>query len=100
MKHGGGMSENDGKPDHAEAQQMLDICASVEARAIDLTLTSSNGEKERFQRNLSLAELARMLPAMLDDATQRKHNIIIRPHGPEITLLQLDDLKAHQLSAI
>src|SRR5215208_3893137 len=92
MKHGGGMNEDDNKPDHAEAQHMLDLCASVGARAIDLTLTSSTGEKEWFRRNLSLAELARMLPGMLDDAAQRKRNVIIRPHGPEVTLLQLDDL--------
>ena len=63
---GGGMSEDSGKPDHAEARRMLDICASVGANAVDLTLTSSSGEKEWFRRNLSLAELARMLPAMLD----------------------------------
>jgi hypothetical protein len=33
-----------------------------------------------------------MLPALLDDATKRKRNVIIRPHGPNVTLLQLDDL--------
>jgi hypothetical protein len=69
---GGGMAEDGGKPDHAEAQRMLDICASVGAKAVDLTLTSSGGEKEQFRRNLALAELGRMLPAMLDDATRRK----------------------------
>lgn len=79
---------------------MLDLCASVGATAVDLTLTSSGGEKEWFRRNLPLAELGRMLPAMLDDATAKKRNVIIRPHGPEITLLQLDDLKAHQLPAV
>ena len=94
------MSDDDNKPDHTEAQRMLDICASVGAHAGDLTLTSSGGEKEWFRRNLSLAELARMLPAMLIDAAQRKRNVIIRPHGPEVTLLQLDDLKAHQLPAV
>jgi hypothetical protein len=94
------VSEDNGKPDHTEAQRMLDICASVGARATDLTLTSSSGEKEWFRRNLSLAELARMLPAMLIDAAPRKRNVIIRPHGPEVTLLQLDDLKAHQLPAV
>src|SRR4051812_39884330 len=94
------MSKDNSKPDHAEARRMLDICASVGARAVDLTLTNSNGKKEWFRRNLSLAELQRTLPTMLDDAAQRKHNVIIRPHGPEVTLLQLDDLKAHQLPAV
>src|SRR3954449_11673322 len=96
----GGMSKDNSEPDHTEARRMLDICASVGARAVDLTLTSSSGEKEWFRRNLSVAELARMLPAMLDDAAQRKRNVIIRPHGSEVTLLQLDDLKAHQLPAV
>src|SRR4051812_40483382 len=79
---------------------MCKLKLSVEAPVIDLTLTSSSGEKEWFRRNLPLAEVARMLPAMLDDATQHKRNVIIRPHRPEITLLQLDDLKAHQLPAL
>jgi hypothetical protein len=40
-----------------------------------------------------------MIPAMLDNAAVRRRNVIIRPHGPEhgpeqVTLLQLDDLKA------
>jgi hypothetical protein len=30
-----------------------------------------------------------MWPGMLDEAPQRKCNVIIRPHGPEVTLLQL-----------
>jgi len=90
----------DGKPDHGEAQRMLDICASVGATAVDLTMTGSSGEKEWFRRNLPLAELGRMLPAMLDDATAKKRNVIIRPHGPAVTLLQLDDLKPHQLPAV
>jgi hypothetical protein len=94
------MGDDSGKPDHSEVQAMLDVCASVGARAVDLTLTGRSGEKEWFRRNLPLAELGRMLPAMLDDATAKKRNVIIRPHGPGVTLLQLDDLKAHQLPAV
>jgi len=89
-----------GNPDHNEAQGMLGLCASVGATAVDLTLTNSAGEKEWFRRNLALTELGRMLPSMLDDATARKRNVIIRPHGPGVTFLQLDDLKAHQLPAV
>jgi hypothetical protein len=38
-------------------------------------------------RNLSLAELGRMFPAMVEDAARRKRNVIVRPRGPdEITL--------------
>jgi RepB DNA-primase from phage plasmid len=92
-------AEDSSKPDSDQARRMLDLCASVGATAVDLTLTGSSGEKEWFRRNLPLSELGRMLPAMLDDATAKRRNIIIRPHGPEVTLLQLDDLKPHQLPA-
>jgi hypothetical protein len=88
------MAGDSGTPDHNEARRMLDICGSVGAKAVDLTLTGSSGEKEWFRRDLPFAELGRMLPAMLDDATAKKRNVIIRPHGPQVTLLQLDDLKA------
>jgi hypothetical protein len=94
------MGEDSGKPDHAEARRMLDVCASVGARAVDLTLTSQSGDKEYFRRNQTLAELGRILPGMLDEAERRKRNVIIRPHGPDVTLLQLDDLKADQLPAV
>src|SRR5271163_3185276 len=97
---GGGMAAENGKPDHTEAQRMLDICASVGATVVDLTLTNSGGDKEWFRRNVALPELSSMLPGMLRDATAKKHNVIIRPHGPGVTLLQLDDLKAEQLPAV
>jgi hypothetical protein len=94
------MAEDSSKPDHTEARRMLDICASVGARAVDLTLTSQSGDKEYFRRNQTLAELGRILPGMLDEATKHKRNVIIRPHGPEVTLLQLDDLTTanHQIA--
>jgi hypothetical protein len=91
---------DNGKADHNEAQAMLDLCASVGARAVDVTWTTSTGAPRRYDENVSLADFARALPAILDNATQQPRNVIIRPHGPEITLLQLDDLKAHQLPAV
>jgi hypothetical protein len=94
------MGEDSSKPDHDEAKAMLGICASVGADAVDLTVTSNAGDKELFRRNLPLAELERLLPLLLDGAADHKRNVIIRPHGPEVTLLQLDDLKAHQLPAV
>jgi hypothetical protein len=96
------MGDDSGKPDHDEARRMLDICASVGATAVDLTLTSSAGDKEWFRRNLPLAELGRMLSAMLYDAAKPEHrrNVIIRPHGPAVTLLQLDDLDSAKLARV
>jgi hypothetical protein len=46
---------------------------------------------------VSLAELTRTLPGMLDAATASERNVIVRPHGDGVTFIQLDDLKADQL---
>jgi hypothetical protein len=98
-KHGGGVGA-DGTAEVSEARRMLDICASVGARAIDLTVTNSAGDKEQFRRNVSLADLARSMPAILDDATRRRRNVIVRPHGPGVMFLQLDDLNAGKLTPL
>jgi hypothetical protein len=82
---------------HSEAQQMLDTFASVGATGFDVTRTTCAGDKEWFRRNVPLAELARMLPAMLDAATAQQHNVIVRPHGPGVSFLQLDDLAGDRL---
>ena len=59
----------------------------------DLTVTARNGIKESFRRGVTLAELCRTLPAILDSASQQC-NVIVRPHGPGVSFIQLDDLKA------
>jgi hypothetical protein len=57
-------------------------------------------EKEWFRGDLSLTDLSRTLPAMLDDATTKKRNVIIRPHGPGLMFLQLDDLNSEKLARV
>lgn len=44
--------------------------------------------------------LARMVPAMLDDAGRRMRDVIVRPHGPGVSFLQLDDLDAGKLAPL
>jgi preprotein translocase subunit SecA len=56
---------------HAEADMMLELFASVGVTSFDLTWTNHAGEKEHFRRNVNLAELRRMLPALLDAAAGR-----------------------------
>ena len=85
---------------HQDAQQMLDLFASVGATQFDVTWTTRAGDKELFRRNVALAELERQLPAMLDFAPAKQRNVIVRPHGPGATFIQLDDLKAGQLPAL
>jgi hypothetical protein len=79
---------------------MLDAFASVGATHFDVTWTTRAGEKEWFRRGMRLAELARTLPAMLDSAPGKQRNVIVRPHGPAVTFIQLDDLKVGNLTRI
>jgi RepB DNA-primase from phage plasmid len=91
------MGEPDTTTAHSEARNMLDTFASVGATRFDVTSTTRAGEKDWFRRNVSLADLARILPAMLDAAIIEQRNVIVRPHSPGVTFLQLDDLGPDQL---
>jgi hypothetical protein len=79
---------------------MLDTFASVGASRFDVTRTTRAGDKVWFRRSVSLADLARTLPAMLDAAIAPEHNVIVRPHGNGVSFLQLDDLAAEQLTRL
>src|ERR1700684_1321568 len=100
MKHGRVMGDDGAQIGHIEALAMLDTFASVGATCFDLTWTTRAGEKEFFRRSVSLAELTRTLPAMLDAAIAKQRNLIMRPHGDGVTFIQLDDLKADRLSRV
>jgi hypothetical protein len=94
MKHGRGMGESGANSGHTEARAMLDVFVSVGAARFDVTWTNAAGDKERFRRNVSPAELTRTLPEILGDAIRRQRNLIVRPYGPSVSFIQLDDLKA------
>ena len=79
---------------------MLDIFASVGATRFDVTWTTLAGDKEWFRRSVSLADLTRTLPAMLDSAPGKQRNVIVRPHGPSVTFIQLDDLTPAHLARL
>jgi hypothetical protein len=90
------MGESGANTGHDEARAMLDVFVSVGAARFDVTWTNAAGDKERFRRNVSPAELTRTLPELLGDAIRRQRNLIVRPHGPGVSFIQLDDLKADQ----
>src|SRR5689334_22835297 len=94
------MAEDGNNTAHVEAETMLDLFASVGVTSFDLTWTNRAGKKERFQRNIKLTELRQTLPAMLDAAPASQRNIIVRPHGPGMNYIQLDDLKEQQLDIL
>ena len=97
-KHGGQMvADSSG---HEDGQRMLDLFASVGATQFDVTWTTCAGDKELFRRNVPLAELERQLPGMLGYAPTKQRNVIVRPHGANVTFIQLDDLKADRLPAL
>ena len=110
-----------------EAQRMLDIFASVGARALDVTWTNEAGKPRRprnlrktlqslggplppaknpdwlnsvFIESISIADLARTIPAMLGTAQTERLNLIVRPEGPGVSFIQLDDLTTagHQIA--
>ncbi len=76
----------------AAALEMLDAFASVGAERFDLTFTDATGEKVGFRGNRSLEQLHSAMPAILDEAAERQHNVIVRPRSANATLIQLDDL--------
>jgi hypothetical protein len=96
-KHGRGMGEDSANTGHTEARAMIEAFASVGATRFDVTWTNAAGEKELFRRGVSLADLHRTVPAMLDVAPAHQRNVIVRPYGPGVTCIQLDDLKADQI---
>ena len=94
------MSDGVNNTGHDAARAMFDAFASVGAARFDLTWTTHAGEKEYFRAGVSLTELRKAMPAMLDGAVEHRRNVIVRPHGDGVTFIQLDDLKAPALSRL
>ncbi len=58
----------------------------------DLTFTDAAGGKVGFRGNRPLDQLRPAMPAILQEAAERQHNVIVRPRSAGATLIQLDDL--------
>ena len=83
-KHGRGVEQ---------AWEMLDLFASLEVHAFDLTTTDLDGHKRKFCRAMSFAALRQGMAHLLDAAIWRQHNLILRPQAGAVKLIQLDDLR-------
>src|SRR3954451_2194787 len=117
----------DGAEGLDEAQRMLEAFASVGAKSIDLTWTNAAGDPRRprtlkralqslggklpepknpdwldsvYIEGIGIRDLARTLPAMLGAANAERLNLIVRPYGEGVTLMQLDDLDRRKLDRI
>jgi hypothetical protein len=75
-----------------QALEMLNAFKSVGAEGFDFTLTDTAGEKVGFRGNRPLEQLRAAMPAILEEAAERRHNVIVRPRSSGDTLIQLDDL--------
>jgi hypothetical protein len=64
----------------------------VGAQRFDLTFTDTAGEKVGFRGNRTLEQMRVAMPEILQDATERQHNVIVRPRSTSPALIQLDDL--------
>jgi RepB DNA-primase from phage plasmid len=79
---------------------MLDTFASVGATHFDLTHTNIDGEKRGFRPSQSIAQLKNSLPKLFPGAAERQNNIIVRPTGDKVHLVQLDDLDTAGLKRV
>jgi hypothetical protein len=64
----------------------------VGAQRFDLTFTDATGEKIGYRGNRPLEQLRPAMSAILREAAERQHNVIVRPRSSDATLIQLDDL--------
>jgi hypothetical protein len=94
------MKDDGSQIGHRAAQTMLDAFASVGTTSFDVTWTDRSGKKVLFRRNVSLSDVTRTMPAMLERALPKECNVIVRPRGQGVTFVQLDDLKAESLPRI
>jgi hypothetical protein len=85
---------------YGAARAMLEAFSSVGAKTFDLTITDLEGVKVRFRRGVALGELRRIMPAELAMATRHQHNVILRPRGPAVVFIQLDDLNAEAVQRV
>jgi DNA invertase Pin-like site-specific DNA recombinase len=95
-----------------EAERMIDLFTSVGARSFVVTKTDVD-QRVIWGKPYSVAELRPKLPAMVRTAADRKpyytsegkvvsagENLIVRPTGPDVAFVQLDDLNVEQLERV
>jgi hypothetical protein len=94
------MTDYRARVDRKAAQDMLDAFVSAGAERFDLTNTTRQGDKHRFQRQQSPDRLRESIPALLEDAAAREQNVIVRPHAARAVFIQLDDLNREAVERI
>lgn len=83
-----------------QALRMLEVFASLGAARFDVTYTDLDGRARGFHLGRDGRALGRAMAAMLGLADARRHNVIVRPRGARVELIQLDDLDARALARV
>jgi hypothetical protein len=84
-----------------QALRMLDTFASVGANRFDASRIDMDRRIIASRPDLSITELKRLLPAVMESAGRERHNIVIRPRsGDTVALIQLDDLDSVALDRV
>lgn len=83
-----------------EAMRMLRSFASVGGRWFDLTRTDVSGNKCDYRARQSLEALCDGMADVMELASRRQQNVIVRPHSGWATFVQLDDLCASGLERV
>src|SRR6516225_7190801 len=96
----GAMSEEKHGRGVEQAWRMLDLFASLDVAAFDLTTTDLDGGKREFRRAVSWRALRQWIPHLLNAAMQGQHNLIVRPKRGAVELIQLDDLSGARLGRL
>ncbi len=102
--------------DTAAALRMLDVFTSVGATSFVVTKTGlewKDHKQVKWGKTYRAEELRKLLPAMVRTASVKRpmevpgqgtveagENLIIRPGGPGVAFVQLDDLNAEQLDRV
>jgi hypothetical protein len=83
-----------------QAQRMGDTFASLGVNAFDVTETDIDGHKQVFRRDQTVEQLQQWMPRLMESAIGRQYNIIARPKGATVELVQLDDLSPAALQRV
>lgn len=82
------------------ALTMLESFHRSGANRFDLTITSVQGKKIRFRQSIPYDALCRDLPSLLDEGAEANQNVIVRPRGPGVQFIQLDDLNSEKVERV
>jgi hypothetical protein len=79
---------------------MVDAFASLGVNAFDVTETDIDGHKQVFRRDQRVEQLRWWMPHLMASAIEHQRNLIVRPKGAIVELVQLDDLNPTGLDRV